>query len=137
MHKKGFTLIEIIVATLILALVTTGLAYVFVAGKRHMLHIRSKIQAAELGRLFLASLQMNVRQDTWNQSPVDPPPNNLLTVGNYKSTNNPFPDYSGYTVVSWLAEPSLDAITYYPVYEIIGVPNTLLRRVKLTICWNE
>lgn len=137
MNKKGFTLLEILIAALIMVMVMAGLTYVFLAGKGHLAHTRSRIQAAELGRLFLAPLQMDVRQDTWDQSPVDPAPNNLLTAGNYKSTNNPFSDYSGYTTVSWLEEPLMDNITYYPVYEISAVAGTNLRKAKVTIAWDE
>jgi len=143
---SGFTLIEIIVATFLLALVTTGLAYVFLAGKRHLLHTRSKIQATELGRLFLAPLQMDVRQDTWNNSPVgNPPPpvgtGNLIGLdGNYRSTNidlAKFPQYSTYTILSWLEEPNLDGMSYYPTYSITPVSGTTLRRVKVNINWYE
>jgi len=65
MHKKGFTLIEILIAAFVLALVITGLACVFLAGKRLILHTRSRMQAAELGRYFLSPFQMQVRQDQW------------------------------------------------------------------------
>ncbi len=149
MQKKGFTLLEIIIAALILALVTTGLAYVFLAGKRHILHIRSKIQAAELGRLFLDYLPMHVRQDIWNNSLVDHPPppvdtDNLIGLnGNYRSTNIDLakfpehPEYSTYTVLSLLEEPNLDGMSYYPTYSITSVSGTTLRRVKVNINWSE
>ena len=112
MHKKGFTLIEIIVATFVLALVITGLAYVFLAGKRHILHTRSKIQAAELGRLFLAPLQMDVRQDEWSS--------NCLSAG----TGCP-------------GIQAIDNISYTPTYDITDVSGTNLRKVKVTINWTE
>jgi len=113
MHKKGFTLVEIIVATLILALVTTGLAYVFLAGKRHLLHTRSKIQAAELGRLFLAPLQRDVRQDQWGS--------NCLSAG----TGCP-------------GAQTVDNITYTPTYNrTLNYPIANLNKVKVTITWNE
>lgn len=137
----GFTLIEVLIAALILTVVTTGLAYVFLAGRKHLLHTSSRIQAAELGRLFLGPLQMDVREDTWDESPVDPAPNNLLTVGEYKSLNNPNPVFSGYTVVTSLEkpenfeEPSIDNITYYPAYKVEDKEG--LRKVKLTLTWNE
>jgi len=112
MHKKGFSLIEIMVATFVLVLVTTGLAYVFLAGKKHLLHTRSKIQAAELGRLFLAPLQMDVRQDQWGS--------NCLSAG------------SGCP-----GAQTIDNILYTPAYDISNVSGTTLRRVKVTLTWNE
>lgn len=112
MNKKGFTLIEIIVAAFVLALVTTGLAYVFLAGKRHLLHTRSKIQATELGRLFLAPLQMDVRQDQWGS--------NCLSAG-----------------TGCLGAQTIDSILYTPTYNISNVSGTTLRKVKVTINWTE
>lgn len=64
----GFTLIEIVVAAVILALVITGLANIFVAGKRWVLHSNMRMAGGELGRYFLDPLQMQVRQDTWGAS---------------------------------------------------------------------
>lgn len=112
MNKKGFTLIEIIVAAFLLALVTTGLAYVFLAGKKHLLHTRSKIQAVELGRLFLAPLQMDVRQDQW------------VTNSNCLKGDIGCPPAQ-----------TVDNITYTPTYSISDVSG--LRKVKVTINWTE
>jgi len=124
MQKKGFTLIEILVAALLLALVMTGLVNVFVAGKRHTLHTRSKMQAAELGRLFLAPLQTQVKQSDWNSSSNDYNSPNLLQKGT--RTGSPEP---------------LDRIDYTPTYEISVPPgfssDSPMRKVKVTITWNE
>ena len=126
MNKKGFTLIEIIIATLILALVTTGLAHVFLAGKRHILHTRSKIQAAELGRLFLDYLPMHVRQDTWDQAA------NALSIT--LPAGRDCASQPGCPALP--AERTLDGITYNPQYYISNV-GTSLRKVKVTINWTE
>ena len=104
-------------AALILALVTTGLAYVFLAGKRQMLHTRSKIQAAELGRLFLAPLQMDVRQDQWGS--------NCLS----SSTGCPATPANDVTI---------DGIRYKPTAVVSqNFSGTTLSKVKLTITWDE
>ncbi len=113
MHKKGFTLIEILVSALILALVMTGMANIFLASRRHLMHTRSKTQAAELGRLFLAPLQMDVRQDQWSS--------NCLGSG----TGCP-------------GAETIDNITYTPTCNrTLNSPITNLNKVKLTITWNE
>ena len=112
-YLTGFTLVEVLVATFVLALVTTGLAYVFLAGKRHLLHTRSKIQATELGRLFLAPLQMDVRQDQWGS--------NCLTAG----TGCP-------------GVQTVDNIAYTPTYSrTSNFAGTTLQKVKVTINWTE
>lgn len=131
----GFSLIEILISILILALIMTGLVSLFISGKRWILHTRSRMAAGELGKYFLEPLQMEVRQDTWDQPPYDPAPNNLLTAGNYKSTNNSFPGYETYTVVSWFEEPNVGGITYYPVYRVENKDG--VRKVRFTLIWNE
>ena len=68
MNKKGLSLLEILVASLILALVLAGLLNIFVAGKRWVLHNRLRMTGGELGKFFLDPLQNEVRQDTWSTS---------------------------------------------------------------------
>jgi prepilin-type N-terminal cleavage/methylation domain-containing protein len=64
--NKGLTLVEIIVAMVLLAGVMAGLTNVFVSGSRYVLHSRSRLSSMELGKFFLDPLQNEVRQDTWN-----------------------------------------------------------------------
>jgi type II secretory pathway pseudopilin PulG len=65
MNNKAMTLFEILVAVIILALVTAGLANVFVAGKRYIQHSRLRISGGELGKQFLDPLQNDVNASTW------------------------------------------------------------------------
>jgi len=121
-YLKGFTLLEILVSTVILALVMTGLAYVFLAGRTHLKHARSRIQAAELGRFFLAPLQMFVTatehpsgaQNGWNQA------NNCLTGG-----------------AGCPGAQTIGATTYTPTYSFTPITGTTLQKVKVTISWPE
>jgi len=121
----GFTLIEILVSALILALVMTGLANIFLAGKRHILHTRSKIQAAELGRLFLAPLQMEVKQSDWNSSTNDYNSPNLLRKGTRTDATQPPIDGIPYTATFATDVPPGFAVT------------SPMRKVKVTINWTE
>ena len=66
MNKKALTLLEIIVSVIILALVVTGLANVFVAGKRYIQHSKMRMSGGELGKHFLDPLQNDVNASTWN-----------------------------------------------------------------------
>ena len=68
MNKKALTLFEILVSVIILALVVTGLANVFVAGKSYIQHSRSRVTAVELGKFFLDPLQNDVNQTTWTST---------------------------------------------------------------------
>lgn len=114
-YQKGLTLLEIIISTLILALVTGGLVNLFLAAKRHSLHSRSNIAGAELGRHFLDTLQSQVRQDQWNTS--------CLGAGN---------------CIPLVA--NVGGIQYSANYTITNVAlgnTTTVRRSRVTLNWNE
>jgi Tfp pilus assembly protein PilW len=125
MNKKGLSLIEILVSCVILALVLTGLVNIFIASKRYILHSRSRMTASELGRFFLDPLQMQVRQDTWDQA------GNLLRI----------PD--GQEDISWTETPeNLSGIDFTPNYLVSRVrdptaADTGLRRVRANITWTN
>lgn len=124
-YPPGFTLLEIIVATVIFGLVMVGLANIFISAKRYTLHARSRIQAAELGKLFLDPLQMQVRADSWDQI------NNLLRIP------------LGQESRSWTGtQEVLDGISFTPNYTVSRVRDsagndTGLRRVRVNITWAE
>lgn len=117
MFKKGFSLVEIIVAMLLLSVIMVGLAGVFVAGKRHIIHSRERISSLELGKLFIDPLQDQVRQDTWDQS------------GN------------GLNIASSLASPgspqTINKTEFSSTYTTTAVVTTDLRRVTTTVHWVE
>ncbi len=119
-NKSGFTLVEIIMASVIFVLVIAGLLSVFVAGNKQIIHARERMTSAELGKLFVDPLQMDVRQGTWGQAG-----NKLIIGGSSASTqkvNNR--DFSAtYTVA--------DATTDF------ALTGTDLRRVTTKITWNE
>lgn len=127
-NKRSTTLFEVIVSTVIFALVMAGLASVFVSGKRQILHSMERMAGGEMGKLFLDPLQMAVRQDNWGEV------SNALTVG------TTYCDASG--VNQNPACPSLalhrkvNSIDYTARYDVDTV-FTNLRRVKTTINWTE
>ena len=67
-NKRALTLFEILISVVILALVITGLANVFVAGKKYIKSSRLRMGGGEIGKSFLDPLQAYVRQDTWSNS---------------------------------------------------------------------
>ena len=74
MHKNsGFTLLEIIISTIILSLLLLGMLGVFVAGNTWVGHFRERMVSVELGKFFLDPLQDQVRQDTWAGSQLANP----------------------------------------------------------------
>lgn len=113
MRRRGLTLLEIVVATIILALVIVSLANVFVLGKRYVLHSRARMAGGELGRFFLDPLQMDVDQGSWG--------NNCLS-----------------TEAGCPGAENADGRLYTPTYDITNnSPVTNLNKVKVTIHWDE
>ncbi|OQB10988.1 MAG: hypothetical protein BWY16_00708 [Candidatus Omnitrophica bacterium ADurb.Bin205] len=70
MNKKALTLLEIIVSLIILALLLTGLANIFLAGRRYTQRSRVRMAGGEIGKLFLDPLQNHVNQATWATNPL-------------------------------------------------------------------
>jgi type II secretory pathway pseudopilin PulG len=109
MNKRALTLVEIIVSTVILALVMTGLVNVFVAGRKFALHNRNRTGAGEIGRIFIDPLQNYVRQDTWSSNPL--------------GTNS---------------YPNAGSGIYTAAYTITNHPSNVdIKRVRTRITWTE
>lgn len=119
MHKKGLTLLEILISTLILALVMTGMVNLFISGKKWILHARSRMTGGELGKSFLDPLQMQVRQDQWG--------NNCLSTG----TQANCPDQAAGKAQGL----DRDYTAHYTVTP--NSPVTNLNKVKVAISWTE
>jgi prepilin-type N-terminal cleavage/methylation domain-containing protein len=131
--RNGFTLLEMLVAIIIFALVLTGLVSIFVSGKRYIIHARSRMAGGELGKRFLDPLQMQVTQgerataagNGWDQA------NNSLRLPGVENR-------------TWTETPeNLDNINFTPTYTVSRVRDpatgndTGLRRAKVDINWNE
>ncbi|MCX7927542.1 MAG: hypothetical protein N2606_05330 [Candidatus Omnitrophica bacterium] len=127
LKEKAISLLEILIAMMILAFVLAGLVNIFVVSKRYLSHSRYRVAATQLGKLFLEPLQNEVRADNWDTSA------NLLFQGG----SNPI---SGANLNSALFSPrTIDGITYSANYTITNSsdPQQLLRKVVVNITWNE
>ena len=121
MNKKGITLMEVLVASIIFALVMIGVANLFVGGKRYILHARSRMTGGELGRYFLDPLQVQVRQDEWG-------------------TNNLSKGFDSAGIPSqWTDNRAIDKIRYNVDYtaENAADTETDVRKVTATVSWTE
>ena len=116
---------ELLVAFIIFALILGGLANIFVAGKRYILHARARMAGGELGKAFLDPLQSFVRADTWNATGND------LVPGEYSCVN----------MSSCINQTrTFTNIPYDATYNITNVEpsyNDTIRRVQVTINWTE
>ena len=139
-RQTGFTLVEVVVSMVVFALVIVGILSVFVAGTKHIVHARERMTSAELAKLFIDPLQMDVRQDTWTSGQAG----NALTVGTTycdSSANTQNKDCptkaertvnnrefsAAYTIAQGGVNPGDDSA-------LVG---TDLRLVTTTISWNE
>lgn len=118
MSKDGLTLLEILIATLLFALVVTGLAHIFLAGKRHIRHGRSRITASEFNKYVLDVLPMQVRQDEWATNCLGQGINCATTVDQ-----------------TWTNEA--DNIIYSTTTISSAVSGTELRKVVTRVNWSE
>ena len=66
MEKRGFTLIEVIVASLILVFTVAGLLFVFSSEKAALERAGRRIQAMDFARQTLEQLKNEVRADRWD-----------------------------------------------------------------------
>jgi hypothetical protein len=128
-HKEAMTLTEVLVAAVIMALAITGIANIFVVGKRYVTHTRSKVAAGEISKIFLEPLQLDVRDDTWwGGSGV-----NDLAIGTRYCDS-----VGGHTQMLGCPPQDrrrLNDVLYDATYDISGFGE--LRRVQLTINWSE
>ena len=67
MKKNAVSLVEVIVAALIISLIMLGMANIFLVARRYLLHAKLRMTGGELGHFFLDPLQKEqVRQDRWD-----------------------------------------------------------------------
>lgn len=125
MIKKGVTILEVIVALVILVIVIGGLVNIFISSQRWLIHARVRMQGGELGKRYLDPLAMQVRQDEWTDSTI-----NSCLKGDGGTNCN---------ILTW---SDASGITYTPGYAISSVgtvdadhPLGHLRRVTLTLDW--
>lgn len=116
MPKKGFGFIEVIISLVLITLTITGLAHLFLAGKRLLFLSHTRMGGGELGKVFLDPLQMDVRQDQWGSNCLSSNPTSGCTQN-----------------------ASVSNINYNAAYTITNVlaGNDNLRRIKVDISWNE
>lgn len=118
-------------ASVIFALVIVGLLSVFVAGTKHIIHARERMTGAEIGKLFIDPLQMDVRQDTWNLGQAS----NALTLGTTYCDS-----IGGHTQnknCPPAAQRKVNNRDFSAEYVSEVVSGTDLRLVTTKISWNE
>lgn len=124
--KVGFTLVEVVVAMLILSTVAAGMLAVFVVGRRSIGLAGHSAQALEFAREWAERLKGNVGGHLW--SPSDPD----LDVGVDKSTPALTGDLANLEGVRTYTVENIDAdgdLTFEPEEEY--------KRATVTVTWTE
>jgi Tfp pilus assembly protein PilV len=112
-ENEGFTVVEVIVASLIFALTAAGIFATISALNQPVVESSEEVKAAFLGKRILEDLRKEVDATIWTGGPLDP-------------ANSP---YAMNAVI-------IDGVTYTPVYSVINDPNgTGARKVTLNILW--
>lgn len=130
--RKGFTLLEVLVALVILSITMAGLVNLFFTGKWFIRHARMRMTAGELGKTFLEPLQsMFIRQDTWPVNPIGGATASYYCggTGSPQLPNPPCPNLTDRTF------NNIEYIAQYDITTLVSAPN--LRKVKLTMTWTE
>jgi len=124
--KKGFSLIEVIVALFILSIVLWPVTNYILNAKRYNMQNINLIRALNLGRAYLDNLYNEVRYDQWAPASND----------YYKCStcsNLSIGDHSTSTSLSYSYN-----ITYNLFSNVTNLINhNEMRKVKLTINWTD
>ena len=81
MKKRSFTLTEVIVATVIVALVFGGLISSFMVVRRYVNRAHGRLTAVNLARTTFDNLYRDVRADTWDTGNLSA--GNAVNLPNY------------------------------------------------------
>lgn len=136
---------EVVVATVLFALVIVGMLSVFVTGNKQVIHTRERMVSSQLGKLFIDPMQAYVRQDTWDTvsnalyipaAPVNSYTTYCDSVGGH--TQNP-------ACPELAAERKINNRDFSAQYDVSRVcigdcstgVDTGMRRVTATISWSE
>ena len=115
-EDKGFSLVEVMMATLIFAIAAAGLFSTFRVQREYSNRSERKLQAAYCGRQVLEELRAKVDQRNWDSGD--------LQEGNH--TYNLF------------SSPcNIFTATYTVTNVVINSVNTGGRKVSLNVTWNE
>jgi prepilin-type N-terminal cleavage/methylation domain-containing protein len=110
---KGFTLVEIMVSLMILALLASGVFSVMVSMRHLVAHSKKRMGAIEVARRVIEDHRKYIRADTWD---------------NITSPLNPSGSWSGYDYS-------------YPPYRfrtrVDGVAGSDCRKIAVDVRWDE
>ncbi|MCF7874155.1 MAG: prepilin-type N-terminal cleavage/methylation domain-containing protein [Candidatus Omnitrophica bacterium] len=89
-NKKAISLLEVLVAAIVLALVAGGLISTFLTVRKYIRHAKERSTATALSYSHVKTLYEDVRADSWNTGSLSNGLNQSLPVGgqNWSSIDN-------------------------------------------------
>lgn len=121
MNKSGFTLVEVMVAAVVLALLATGLFSVFASSRNLVSRSKRRLVAVEIARTEIETHKQHIREDRWNNPAY---PAVFPADGNWRACASAAYVYSGIAYnVDCRVDPGPTADSY--------------RKVTVRVRWNE
>lgn len=120
--RIGVSLLEIIVAMLILSLVMYGFVSIFTVSKRFVYHSGSRVVGMEVGKIFFEDPGLSVSADVYGPPGKNCLYNDSLCVDTNYTLNN----------ILFNVTYQTDNVTYYA-----NSTNTTLRKVVINVNWTE
>ncbi|MFH0877901.1 MAG: prepilin-type N-terminal cleavage/methylation domain-containing protein [Candidatus Omnitrophota bacterium] len=112
---KGFTLTEIVVSAVVLALMASGVFSAMLSGKYLISRSKNRARALEITKYHMEDLRQHIRADRWNETSPYP----LNPSGSWSG----WATHSG-TIFSWR-------------YRVSPVANSDCRQVDVQTRWSE
>lgn len=122
---KGFTLVEVIIAMVILSMTVAGLLSVFLSAHRFVGRAKRRLFAVNYARSLAESLRNEVRQDKWDCNIDD------AGCGGLGLTTNLLGDWT--TPINF----NEGGITYSRRYKVESVGTSDYRKVSIKVTWQE
>jgi type II secretory pathway pseudopilin PulG len=129
--NRAVTLLEIVIAMIILATILAGFANVSISGKRFVLHARNRGVGGNIGRMFLDPLALAVRQDTW----LDP--GSPLAIGTRYCDSSANPQQPGCPSSQDRLVNAIQFGAQYDISSIVSPVGVDLRKAVITLTWND
>ena len=128
--KKSFTLMEVVVGAIILALVFGGLIAALVGARSYVKRADKRLISVNLIRKSFDELYPEVRADTWDDST---PGSNPLYAPPCSGTGCAWQDHTA-SEVRLTDSPNIEGIVYQvPAYKVRRIPNHDYREAEVTI----
>ncbi len=134
----GFTLVEVMVALMLLLVTVTGIYASFVASEQYVNRAKRRIAAVNYGRRIFEELKSCVRQDWWDELAPDLPSYSLyIPLNDDSKVYKNLPGEGRGEGFGFIFDVDREADASYTVSRLIGGVEVPFRKVTLKVSWSE